>query len=270
MLYEEFASKYHNLIYAPLDIKLPNLDLNKLIDYSLKHRKELIYDPYCYAMTRYKPKVTKVDVDSYLASSQQSFWETYYPLLEGKWLANFDTEFPELIKLFNDLPMPNFGTLGYLYQNNNFDCESGPIHFDQKKGLGIRITFSSDTHGLFFHKPIHPLDSDQPENLMIKRKVDEINILDDYGDALIKNGSYVINEEILHPKRIYATQTNTTAQAFILTNELAPHAVLKRKNPSITFAVFGKKDHKERFYWDQLDKILTTTQEKFPNSFIWL
>lgn len=270
MLYEEFASKYKNLIYAPLDIDLPSLDLNKFIDYSLRHRKELIYDPYCYAMTRYRPDEAKVDEITYLLSSQQSFWETYYPLLEGKWLANFDTEFPELIELFNKLPMPNFGTLGYLYQNNNFHCDSGPIHFDQTQGIGIRITFSCDTHGLFFHKPKQPLNINQPENFMMRREVSDVNTLDDYGDALIQNGSYVINEDVLHPERIYATQTNKTAQAFILTNELAPHAVLKRKNPSITFACFGKKDHKERFYWDRLDKILSSTYLKFPNSFIWL
>ena len=40
-----------------------------------------------------------------------------------------------------------------------------------------------------------------------------------YNDTVFKNGSYVINEEILHPKRIYATQTNTTAQAFIVTGK---------------------------------------------------
>jgi len=270
MDYDDFNEKYKNLVYAPLELDLPDLDLDKFLAYSFAHRKELIYDPYLYSMNKFSPNEPIVGLNEYLESTGKSFWITFYPWLDGKWLADFDKKFPELVDMFNKLPMPTFGALGYLYQNNEFNLtDSGPVHFDEREGLGIRITFGEDTHGIFFHRPKESLNQLDLNNFMLK-KTSNIDTLDIYGEFEIKNGRYVVNENILDPTRIYAQPPNKTKQAFILTNQLAPHAVLKRKGHSITFASFGRKNHKERFYWDRLDKLLTTSMIKNPNSFIWL
>lgn len=273
MIYEEFCSKYRNLLYAPLKISLPELDIKKFIDWSLLHRKELVYQAYVYGRQKYAPGQEILSESKWLERNQKNFWESYYPLLGDKWICNFDTLYPELVDLFSRLPLTSLGTTGYLYQNTNgLGLRSGPVHTDERQGYGIRITYSEDTSGLFFHRPKLGIDlKEHVHNLMLPKDQSEtIDPLDDYGMFKVKNGDYQINEQILHSERIYAVPPNRTAQAFIFSNDLAPHAVVKRSSPSITFACFGKRDHEQRFNWSQLDKLLEESMAEYQNNFIYL
>lgn len=273
MTYEEFCEKHKNLLYAPLKIELPKLDLEKFIDWSLTHRSDLVYRAYVYGREKYAPGQEILSESKWLERNQKNFWESYYPLLGNEWICNFDNLFPELIDLFNSLPLTTLGTTGYLYQNNNsLDLKSGPIHTDERSGYGIRITYSNDTHGLFFHRPKLGIDiNEHAHDFMIRKDREEyVDPLDDYGMFKVVDGEYVINDDLLDPKRIYAQPPNKTAQAFLFSNDLAPHAVIKRSSPSITFACFGKRNHKERFVWSELDKLLTASFSSYQDNFIYL
>lgn len=222
-------------------------------------------------MKKYRPNDPVYSKEEWLSRNDDKFWTSYYPVLEDKWLANFDILFPELVDFFTKLPLTSLGTTGYLYQNPKpCDVESSVVHTDEAKGLGIRVIFSEDPSGLFFHKikkDVDPIEAKR--NFLIIKDNCEYSQLDEYGVYKIVDKNFVINEQYLEKERIFVKPPHKNKQAFILTNDLAAHAVAKRNSPSITFAWFGKRNHTERFNWDQLDTLISTAKEKYPESVIY-
>jgi len=271
MNFEAFNEKYKNLIYAPLDVEIPYVDVEKLIAWGIKNQEQVIYEPYVASIKRYRPDKQVYSKEEWLARNQNRFWQSYYIRADSKWLAGFDKEFPELKKFFKSLPMAALGSTGYIVQNpTNSDVDTSPIHTDEGAGLGMRLTIGDDVSGLYFHKFKPGITKQQAASRYMHFAENYVyDTIDDYAHFKIQDRNFIINEDFLEKERTYAHPPKRNAQLYLLTNEVATHAVELKKCPRVTFAFFGKSNYNERFYWEELDRMITVSREKFENHFIF-
>lgn len=271
MNFDEFNEKYKNLIYAPLDIEIPYVDLQKLLDWGINNQEQVIYEPYVASIKRYRPDKQIYSKEEWLNRNQNKFWQSYYVRAESKWLAGFEKEFPALKNFFKSLPMAALGSTGFIVQNPaTSDVDTSPIHTDEVAGLGMRLTIGDDISGLYFHKFKKGITKQLAATRYMHYADNNIpDLLNDYAHFKIQDRNFIINEDFLEKERIYAQPPKQRAQLYLLTNDIAPHAVELKKGPRVTFAFFGKSNYSERFYWEELDRMITVSREKFENHFIF-
>lgn len=272
MNFDVFREKYKNLIYAPLDIEVPYVDVKKLIQWGIDHKEEVIYDPYVSSIKRYKPDLEIFSKEQWLTRNDDRFWQSYYVRSNSEWLAGFDKEFPQLYKFLKSLPMVALGSVGFIVQNaERSDVDTSPIHTDEGEGLGMRLTIGEDVSGLYFHKFKKGITKKEASGRYQQLAENYVyNRLHDYGHYKIVDRNFVINTDVIESERIYAVPPKQHAQLYLLTNDVAPHAVELKKCPRVTFAIFGKSNYHERFYWQDLDHILERSKEKYNKNFIYL
>jgi hypothetical protein len=270
MDFDSFVEKHKNLIYAPLDIEVPHIDVEKLIAWGIENKEKVIYEPYVYSRKKFTPGGHIYSKEEWLGRNDSKFWQTYYVRANGQWLADFDVQFPKLKKFFKTLPLTALGTCGYLYQNPNLaDVDTSPVHTDEAEGLGMRLTIGQDISGLYFHKIKKGVDPKEAKgNYMVSSG--SYDPLNEYNHYKIVDRNFVINETYLESEKIFATPPKKFAQLFVMTNDIAPHAAIKKDCPRVTFAFFGKSNYKERFNWQELDQMLIKSKEKYQDNFIYL
>lgn len=269
MNFYDFKEKYNNLIYAPINLDIPKVDIDQIVKWGIDNQEKVIYEPYVESRKLFAPGQHIYSKDEWLNRNSNKFWQTYYIRAHSKWLANFDTEFPQLKKFFKSLPLVSLGACGYLYQNPSLsDVDASPAHTDEAEGLGIRLTIGEDTSGLYFHKLKPGVDPKEAKGkyVIYEGQYDPLN---DYGHLKIKDRQFVINEKYLDAEKVFVNHPRKTAQLFLLTNDLAPHAVVRKNCKRLTFAFFGKTKYEERFKWKELDELISHSKQHYSQNFIY-
>lgn len=220
-----------NICYCPLDIKLPDLDIHRLIEWDKSH--ETMLSNYQSMMRHNNITSTQLSFDDFKKGT--GFWNhgfcinevTYANSKTGGsiWVNEFDIHFPELVDVFNEL---SFGhrlrKVGFVYEDNSDKCRSSPVHIDEL-GFGFRIAYGCDTTSanLFVQRYL-PGTYEAVANQKIKVFQDDIR--------------GVNHTHLLDSEQIPAFYPSS-ATAFLLNGKNSAHGVLTNstKNIKVTFLI---------------------------------
>ena len=266
MTHDDFKNKWENLIFAPLDLPVPPIELNKLIDwcdsnpnFERQHAEKLLGKKY---------SDEEWEVRNW--GGGYTFWQSYFVkhVMTG-WDQDFLTHFPEIQKWLDTLPIKEGKrfTFGFLRQ---YDTETlkekkqfpnSTMHVDENASFGLRWFLNNNQNNLYFH----PFS------------VDNKTAMDNYIDwPVTENGSVKITSQGLpypNPKYFSSktlrvnTRKNT---AFLLGQVKAAHSIQHEiTNDKFTFIVQPIGNIEHRWDWQKVDEILVKSIAKYPEEVIW-
>lgn len=213
---EEFH-KYHDLVYARLDLPAPPvLDEDKFEYWSVKSAAFL---------QSMKPGQLTTKGTQYTSAyhqnqmiRKQEFPYTMYPIMsratsgtDKPWIAEFDKLFPELVDYYALFPLANYRSLGFIKQNPGMEVWN---HADMDGWIGFRFYVKNTcrTEKLHFNKIA-------PEHLTRNRYRTYITDVD--GKSVPRDFTKICVPDPVYPKN------NTGEYAWALTSALACHGIDK-------------------------------------------
>ena len=246
----EFIEKWKNLLYIPLDVPVPEFNYDKLCNWvdTSTHRNE--HDMHL-----------TYETESETGAVHGTYRCMYAKDRDG-WVGDFDIKFPEYMDFFKSLPLNYFSTMYLVRQTPE---KAGPltswyIHVDETNQFGLRVFLNKSSKGPTFYKIKEAALSDTyyDDNFYMKNSD---------GIAIIKNGSYVPNPDVLYPDPYYTASPCDTGTVSIVNNISAAHTgEYTLDGESRFFFVFhpAQDANISMIDFDELDVMIGDALTKYP------
>jgi hypothetical protein len=255
MTFDEFSSKYRDLIAAPLSFSPPSVDLDKLLAWAHSNTdneyNQAVY--YGYQGTR----------DEFESSrdSTVSLWDSYF-LLSGKpgsastWYNDFDKEFPQIAEFVKSMPILGEPMFGFILQKPmSENSELNPhhicrIHTDERNSFGLRLYLNSSKNRMMFYGCKDGLDIEQ----LISnggRNRDLFHKCDADGNLEYQDGVPLASDSFFDKPE--PTRFKTRDTVFIFNNIKAAHYVHHENDDKVTFLIMGRRGVEVRYDWAKID-----------------
>lgn len=270
-----------SIVYLPLDINIPDIDVDKLIKWHNSERT--VYENWQSAVLFNNLDPEKYTIDIYKQLPPGSFWVhgfcineyTYKEFTQANrssiWVNEFDQHFPELVEVFSSLPnSDHFRKVGFIYEDVGFTSRKqlpAPVHIDEKRGLATRIVLNADDDSLFFHK----FTDEYIESIQNGGKRSRtFNVLSDNQNPnsyVYKDGERQLTDNV-HSEKHYAKYPHKNC-AFIMNSETAAHSVEAKYpngNPKVTFIVMNLEQWKGGYVPPcQYDELIQRSMNKYSD-----
>jgi len=247
---KEFNERWKNLLYAPLDIPVPLIDYNKIYKWiETSNQEDDMFLEY----------VPDHDDDPGVIHGT---YRCMFAKDENGWVCEFDKLFPEYIEFFKTLPLNYFNTM-YLVQQTPErvgPMTSWVIHVDEINQFGLRVFLNKSEHGPTFYK----IRKDCPDTPYYQ---DTDFYMKEGNRAILENGSYVPNTDVLHSSPYYTKSPHSQGAVSVLNNISAAHTgEYTLTGESRFFFVFhsGQDMGMSMLDFDKLDKLVEQSLVKYP------
>lgn len=227
MNYTEFQLQYRDLLFAPLSGLSLIIDASKWREWSEDNVDE-------------SRKAIRTSGGPH-AEPTDGFWNMRFMMNQGKWLADFESLFPEVVEWISRFPMNGVSTVYALVQDNPVGS-ANYLHFDEKVP-GFRAYINADD-GMFFRRLKNP-------------------------DIIPTFNELNTDESLFLPDRAQAKSPHPN-HAFLLGNEMAPHYVetMENSKDKITFVIQSSLPAEQSVNWDELAALLERSFVEYPEYII--
>lgn len=275
MTFDEFNNTYHDLIFAPLSYKVPDIDINKLVKWANANR-DLEYK----MVMKNNPSLTDEDFKkghtSELAFVDSFFLLTGYPGKNSQWFADFDKEFPEFVEFVDSMPIEGEPHFGFILQKPyNEIADFNPhrvshIHADELGGYGIRMYVNSTKNRMYFYGL---KENTLPEYIKENYSNSKSN-LQRYHELENGKPTYSNNGLPKSNKFFYDTPVKTSLKAanqvFFINGVKAVHFIQHEETDSkLTFLIMGRQGLKERYNWGKIANSIEEARITQSDEFIY-
>lgn len=266
MNHEEFKNKWKNLIFAPLNLPCPPIDVDKLTEWTNNNAD---HERKFYENIEGKP-FTDEYWEERTWGARGALWESYF--VHDPWqgdYGDFFDHFPDVKDWFKTLPLVEGKrlTFGFLKQRDTTVLQeknqylSSTIHTDEVGSFGLRWFLNNQQNNLFFYPAKVEIDG------VITKQLQRFN---EAGTVLYTDDNVPLpNEDLLYPNYVKVNTRKDTA--FILGQLKAAHWIKHESSliDKYTFIVnpIGILEH--RWDWTKVDAILTESIKTHPDEVIY-